>query len=110
MQSRVARVDCFTEIVTRDGAPVALVRADPARDGYTVSIVVAPDARGQGIGFAALHYLDLLLPKADLTAVVLAANAASITAFRRAGFGDRRHRRLVIEPGNGQPHGVGLVA
>ena len=103
MRSRLTSTGAVTEVLTRSNRPVAIVRADPGDGGYVVSIVVAPEARGQGVGTAALRYLDTLMQSADLTATVLAENALSIAAFRRAGYGHRRRRRLVIEAASTSP-------
>lgn len=86
-----------SEVVARDGTPVAIVRADPIPDGHEVSLVVAPETRGQGIGAAALQYLDSLMAGRPLTAVVHPDNAASLATFRSAGYGASPSRLLRIE-------------
>jgi len=77
-------------IVVAQGEPSGVVRLDIAARQATVSIHLAPERRGQGIGPAALRALaDLASGELEL-AVLLASvkpdNHASLAAFRRAGF------------------------
>jgi L-amino acid N-acyltransferase YncA len=87
----------YSEVLTRDGAPVAIVRADPIANSFEVSIVVAPEVRGQGVGQAALRYLDMLLPQSNLTAVVDPRNQPSLALFRACGYTTTCHRKLVVQ-------------
>jgi RimJ/RimL family protein N-acetyltransferase len=77
-------------IVVARGEPAGVVRLDIAERQATVSIYLAPERRGQGIGPAALLALaDLAsgeLGLAVLLASVKPDNYASLAAFRRAGF------------------------
>jgi UDP-2,4-diacetamido-2,4,6-trideoxy-beta-L-altropyranose hydrolase len=73
-----------------DGVPVGQVRIDAGDAGGTVSIAVAAEHRGRGIGTAMLRSLvgevvRAALPR-PLTAVVRPDNVASLRAFEAAGF------------------------
>ena len=110
--SRIAATDRTTEMIVRDGLPVAIIRTDPGEAGQEVSIVVAPECRGQGIGRAALGYLDALAGARPLTAVVDRRNAASLALFTAAGYGENTNRRLrILEqaglPGRLDPRALG---
>ena len=77
-------------IVVAETEPSGVVRLDITRRRATVSIHLAPERRGQGIGPAALRALAGLasgeLELAVLLASVKPDNYASLAAFRRAGF------------------------
>lgn len=66
-------------VAERDGLPVGVLRVDP--DG-AVMMIVAPEARGQGVAGAMLGKL----PDRPLFAEIRATNVASRKAFERAGF------------------------
>ena len=77
-------------IVTADGADVGVVRLDFEGPTATVSLALAPEARGRGLGSAALAALAAeafgSLGLATLRAHVRRDNRASLTMFRRAGY------------------------
>jgi UDP-2,4-diacetamido-2,4,6-trideoxy-beta-L-altropyranose hydrolase len=101
MTARCADRSGLTEVLTLDGEPAALVRADEIASVHEVSIVVAPKLRGRGIGAAALAYLDALLPGASLQAVVDARNDPSLRLFRSANYGESKSHRLnIVDLGN----------
>lgn len=69
------------------GAPVGLVRLDCTSDrDIDVSILIAREAQGHGVGVAALRVLRRIAPFADLLAEVYAANEKSSRIFQAAGF------------------------
>jgi ribosomal protein S18 acetylase RimI-like enzyme len=72
-------------IAELEGEPVGMVRLDPAGDGAVVSIALAPERRGQGLG---RQLLDAALAGEDgpLLAEVREDNAASLRIFRDCGF------------------------
>lgn len=89
-------------IAERDGRPLGTVRIDVRAAVGAVSIAVAPECRGQGIGGQILRLLQDELEGdfqvESLTAVVGIDNAASLRLFERAGFrptGERRAFRLL---------------
>jgi UDP-2,4-diacetamido-2,4,6-trideoxy-beta-L-altropyranose hydrolase len=77
-------------IVLAESQPVGVVRLDLREGLATVSIHLAPQRQGQGLGPAALLALDAPawteLDLDGLVAVVKPDNYPSISAFRKAGF------------------------
>jgi phosphinothricin acetyltransferase len=96
MNSRLSSLNAITEILTLEGKPVAMARLDPGEGGYEVSILVAPEAQGRGVGEAALRYLDVLCGEEAATAYVHPDNAPSLRLFRRCGYGSVHGRDLVL--------------
>ena len=82
LESRTA----VTEIIEESGKPVAIARLDSNAEGLEVSIVVAPDRRGEGIGGAAIGYLDRLAGDAPCVAWVHPSNVASRALFHSCGY------------------------
>ncbi len=60
--------------------------AEGITPAYEISIVVAPDSYGHGIGSAALRSARRLMPEAELVAHVSPVNAASRHVFDKAGY------------------------
>jgi CMP-N-acetylneuraminic acid synthetase/RimJ/RimL family protein N-acetyltransferase len=89
-QDSLARADRRMWIVQAAGADVGVVRLDLDGRVGEVSIVLAPGARGRGLGTAALRVLagEAFGPLglASLRARIKRGNRASLAAFRRAGF------------------------
>jgi UDP-2,4-diacetamido-2,4,6-trideoxy-beta-L-altropyranose hydrolase len=82
---------CVLDIIEHDAAPAGVVRLDrierPGSEAaYEVSIYVAPELTGRGIGAAALTALRRIAPEAMLVGHVLPANAASHALFSTAGY------------------------
>jgi UDP-2,4-diacetamido-2,4,6-trideoxy-beta-L-altropyranose hydrolase len=79
-------------MVTMAGAPVGAIRLDasePALDApeaFEISIFVSSEHHNAGIGMASLKLARRLVPRAEIKAVVLEANEASLRLFRRAGY------------------------
>jgi len=87
MAERVASMSAVTEIILRNGQAAGMIRLDPlAEGGFEVSILVSPDFQGGGVGTGALMLARQLIPFADFKAYVDPRNAASLTAFSRAGY------------------------
>ncbi len=85
LERKLADDGCSFYLITSSRAPSGVIRLDREADGYfRVSIIVAPDARGRGIGPDALRRLGELGFR--LRAQVSVANKASHAAFRRAGY------------------------
>jgi len=80
--------DCTICMILHDGKAAGVLRFDLAAGDETleVSILVAPEKYGLGIGQAALHLGRQLFPGKDLLAEVLPGNEASHKMFRRAGY------------------------
>lgn len=74
-------------VIEQRGTPVGILRLDTlARDRKEVSILVAPDRQGRGIGRRALHAMKLVRGPFEVFAAVNRDNAASHAIFRAAGF------------------------
>lgn len=89
--ARPQRARIYVALARGSADPVGQVRFEKSAAGRAVvSVVVAPDQRGRGIG-AALIAAGCLRAAQDLGVTRVLAyirddNAASITAFERAGF------------------------
>jgi CMP-N-acetylneuraminic acid synthetase/RimJ/RimL family protein N-acetyltransferase len=96
LERSLARADRKLWIVHAAGADVGVVRLDLDGRAGEVSIALAPEARGRGLGTAALRALAFEafgpLRLAALRARVKRGNRASLAAFRRAGFTARAGR------------------
>jgi len=82
-------------LVTGDDEPVGYVRFEQREHGWVVSVALAPDARGKGLGsrlIASGSALFCQRRNEPVTALVKADNAASLAAFRRAGYVDAGER------------------
>jgi len=91
--ARLADPDCLLTLITLDGAPAGMLRLDPvakaasaAAPAYEISILVAPDERGNGAALETLHFLRRWQGKALLIATVLPGNDASAALFEAAGY------------------------
>lgn len=74
-----------TWIVEEDGEPVGIVRLDHERDGARISIALAAEVRGRGIG---RHAIALACGRTNIPVVaeVAADNAVSRRCFEACGF------------------------
>lgn len=86
LDRRLADENCLFAMVEVKGRAAGLVRIDREAEASEVSIVVAPERRGQGVGKAALALARRLVPRDRLTAFVKPENAASLKLFERAGY------------------------
>jgi RimJ/RimL family protein N-acetyltransferase len=98
LEARLAAEASSLWIVSDEGGPVGQVRLDLADGVAEVSLAVAPERRGQGLGTAMLS--AALAAAATqwrggirLRAQVLADNVASLRLFRRCGFHEVVRRR-----------------
>jgi RimJ/RimL family protein N-acetyltransferase len=104
----LARSDRRIWIVTAAGLNVGMVRLDLEGPTASVSINLAPEARGRGLGPAALRALAAEafgpLGLHTLRARVKRNNRASVGAFRKAGFAGRGRSAIVelvlVAPGS----------
>lgn len=90
-------------IVEHGGEPAGTLRLDwqgchGGADRYEISIAVAAERAGRGIGRAALAQARDLLPTAAFVAEILPGNAASLALFARAGYVDRGDGSHVSRP------------
>jgi RimJ/RimL family protein N-acetyltransferase len=87
-------------VVVAEGRDAGVVRLDLDGGRGTVSIHLAPERRGQGLGPAALDALAEVafdaLGVAELIALVKPDNQASLSAFAKAGFSVTRPGPVVV--------------
>lgn len=110
----LARADRHLLMLEADQAPVGVIRFDATTaDTWEVSINLAPEARGRGLGAAALRRAVAWLGHNERPTEVIAEvkpdNEASTRVFVAAGFVllERRSDRLVYRlgvPGTGPDH------
>ncbi len=72
-------------IVEDEGAPVGVVRLDPGPDATWISIALAPEARGRGIGRRAIRAACQAYGR-PISASIRVRNTASRHAFEASGF------------------------
>jgi len=90
--ARLTDPDCLLNIVEHEGVPAGVVRLDRGtlncgtRPAWEISIYVAPDRFGEGIGSAALALARHLVVDAEFVAEVLPENVTSHALFRKAGY------------------------
>jgi RimJ/RimL family protein N-acetyltransferase len=94
--------DCALLIIEEDGRPVGQVRLDRVADDVAeVSIALAPEARGRGLGRQALEVATAKaserLGVASIKAIVKPTNDSSLAAFRAAGFAIVRNDADAVE-------------
>src|SRR3954454_13572017 len=89
-----------TFVITLDGAPVgrcSLFGEDPLARHAEVGIALLPEARGRGVGTAALRQLiDFGFRRRNLRRlhlVVIESNQAGIATYRKLGFAEEGRRR-----------------
>ncbi|MGF1609141.1 MAG: UDP-2,4-diacetamido-2,4,6-trideoxy-beta-L-altropyranose hydrolase [Kiloniellales bacterium] len=86
-QQRLRQLDGSLYVVERDGRPVGVVRLDGRDDDrFELSVLVAPELTGMGIGTAALRSARRLFRGTEMVAEVHQDNQPSHKAFQRAGF------------------------
>lgn len=82
-----ARVwDAAWYVAERNGQPVGIVRLDDGDRGRWVSIIVAPNARGRGVGLEMLRALAAV-ESGPFFARVHQLNTPSLRVFEKAGYG-----------------------
>ena len=88
LRGKLATPGCVINIIEHNGEPAGLLRLDAhgASDTLEVSILVAPQRRGLGIGGVALSLLRVLLPDAHFVANIHPANKISKELFAGAGY------------------------
>lgn len=83
---KLASPDTRCWVAVRNERACGFVRLDRHDDEWEVSIVTAPQMRGQGFGKAMLAALESVCRGERLVAEVLPGNEASHALFRAAGF------------------------
>lgn len=93
-----------TFIVQLDGGAVGMLSLDRWAEAdehnkagpWEVSIVVAPEQRGQGVASKALSMLIKIVPGLDLVAEVASENTSSMKLFAQHGFGTTSQSNIYI--------------
>lgn len=97
-RSKMADPGCVMNIVQHAGRPVGVLRYDwrKTEEWFEVSMLIASEHQGQGVGVAALELGKQLLRSFDVVAEVDPANSRSAALFNRAGYSrvDDRHYLL----------------
>ena len=85
---KLADPGCVLDLIEHDGAPAGVVRLDriAGTKGCEVSIYIAPELYGRGVGTAALAALRRLVPEREFVAHVLPDNTTSHALFTKAGY------------------------
>jgi UDP-2,4-diacetamido-2,4,6-trideoxy-beta-L-altropyranose hydrolase len=108
LERRLADDACALYVVEdATGRPVGQVRLDDAGDETVVSVALAADARGRGLGTAAISAAARSAQRNGaprrVRALIKPENTTSLRAFETAGFkragGDDRRAELVYEDG-----------
>lgn len=100
LKARLADPDCIFNIVLCGDEPVGILRFDrlAERDASEVSILIAAERQGLGIGGKALELGKRLLPKERIIAAIHADNRASIRMFEAAGYRAAGDGEWILEP------------
>lgn len=88
---RLQRPETRFLIVEADGERAGYVRLERGDTETEISVALAPEARGKGVGSAAIRaaaQVEATESGATIAAYVKNDNAASLSAFHRAGFSD----------------------
>ncbi|MGH2829375.1 MAG: GNAT family N-acetyltransferase [Actinomycetota bacterium] len=84
--AKLADPNCSIFIVSDGDEPVGVVRFDVAGDEAEISVNLAPEARGRGIGSLAIRVACAEVPDETVVAYIREENTASQKAFAAAGF------------------------
>lgn len=100
LRAKLDDADCVFNIVLSGEEPVGILRFDKISTGggYEISILIAADRHGSGIGGCALELGKRLLPAARISATIHAENLPSIRMFERAGYRTTRPGEWVLDP------------
>ncbi len=100
LKAKLADPDCIFNIVLCGDELVGILRFDrlPARDASEISILIAAERQGLGIGSHALALGKRLLPKERIVAAIHAENRASIRMFEAAGYRVAGDGEWILEP------------
>ena len=100
LKAKLADPDCIFNIVVCNDEPVGVLRFDrlPARDVSEVSVLIAGERQGLGIGGAALALGKRLLPRERVIAAIHLRNRASIRMFEAAGYRAAGAGEWMLEP------------
>jgi UDP-2,4-diacetamido-2,4,6-trideoxy-beta-L-altropyranose hydrolase len=105
-KKRLAQAEWPMHFLLAGETPVGMVRLDPvAPDSQDceVSILIAPDRHGQGLGRIALALLRLYYPDITVHAQVLPENRGSQRLFEAAGYQRLDDSNFVLRPRTPEP-------
>lgn len=89
LEEMLGRDDALAFIGEQHGTPVGIVRFGLQGDKSVISVTVAPDVRGRGVGSRLIRRataLSVELWQVPVEAVIRPENMASIRSFERAGY------------------------
>ena len=100
LKAKLADPDCIFNIVLCGDAPAGILRLDrlPEHDASEVSILIAAERQGLGVGAAALALGKRLLPNERIIAAIQAENRASIRLFEAAGYRAAGPGQWLLDP------------
>jgi UDP-2,4-diacetamido-2,4,6-trideoxy-beta-L-altropyranose hydrolase len=100
LRAKLDDPDCIFNIVLHGSEPVGVLRFDRivAANAFEVSILIAAERQGSGIGGCALELGRQLLPNERIVAAIHPDNAASIHMFERAGYRASRPGEWILAP------------
>lgn len=103
---------CLLHLLLIGDEPVGVLRLDwrADLDGWEVSLTVAPDRRGRGVGVAALACADRLAGSEKQWAFIKRDNAASLRTFARAGYAPSDRPDWYVRKGGPRSMPFGPVA
>jgi UDP-2,4-diacetamido-2,4,6-trideoxy-beta-L-altropyranose hydrolase len=105
LRAKLIDADCIFNIVMCGDGPVGILRFDrvAGRDASEISILIAADRHGIGIGGCALELGKRLLPNERIIAAIHSENGASIRMFERAGYRAAGAGEWILEPASNRP-------
>lgn len=90
LQSKLADDRTAILVAEDEDGPAGVVRFEPAADGTTISVALAAEARGRGLGTRLIaestRRFAALSPGATVHAYIKPENGRSLAAFERAGY------------------------
>ncbi len=86
MMARLIEQAGATLVVECGAEAAGLMRLAPLKEGYELSVLIAPNMQGRGVGAAAIALACELVPASALHAQIDPANTASIKLFENQGF------------------------
>ncbi|HEV8014417.1 MAG TPA: UDP-2,4-diacetamido-2,4,6-trideoxy-beta-L-altropyranose hydrolase [Stellaceae bacterium] len=100
LRAKLDDPDCIFNVVLHGDAPVGVLRFDriAAANALEVSILIAADRQGLGIGSCALELGKQLLAKERICAAIHPGNVASIRLFERAGYRAANPGEWILAP------------
>jgi UDP-2,4-diacetamido-2,4,6-trideoxy-beta-L-altropyranose hydrolase len=100
LKAKLVDPDCIFNIVLHGDTRVGILRFDrlAAREAFEISILIASERQGLGIGGCALTLGKRLLPKERIVAAIHEENRASIRMFEAAGYRAAGAGEWILDP------------